>query len=131
MEVNNKNIVEQSRAEVHTQDNEHFIDRQESADEIHHQDQMQVADIAIALENHIKDNKEQFAITKETGRVNRDNIEKLIPLAALAPLIETMVEERRAYTLVASKIIYAIGVMGAMAGLIYATIKIYQELWHK
>lgn len=124
-EINSKNVVEQSRTEIHQSD---IDDRQV----IHSADVVQVQDIADILANHILENQAQFNVTREIGKTNAGNIEKLMPLAALVPSLELMIEEKRAYTLLASKIVKYIGVAGATVGLIYGALKLYSDFFrHK
>jgi hypothetical protein len=105
-EINDKNLVESTRGEIHDQ----------------------VAAIAKTLAGHIIENKFQFAETKELAKVNHGNIEKLTPLAALAPTIEDMVERQKALTYMSSIVLKLVTFIGIVVGIIYTIYRIVKDI---
>lgn len=108
-ESNNLNIAEDSRQGIADENDASRI-------KIHKEDVLQVQVL-----------HEQITTLQKIAKDNCDNITKLMPLVTLAPMIEQMVEERRAYTFIASKMLKVIGVIAAIIGLVYGAVKLWQE----
>ena len=85
----------------------------ESRQTIHEDDTKQICDLRESLEKHRLQNEKDF--------------KKLMPLTELVEPMRTMIEERKAYTLVASKLLKAIAVVGSLIALVYGGIKLFKE----
>ena len=95
-EINNRNIVEKSRETIHSEDHDQIQDVRE----------------------HMV-SKNDFLIHCKS---NDKNFERLMPLADLIPTLESIVEEKRLQTLMAKKIVRAIGVIATIVGTIAAVL---------
>lgn len=97
-------------------------------DEIHADDTLQIKNLSNKLDQHIKDNKAQFKVSKETGRINGENIKKLLPLADLAPTLNEIVENQKAFTYVGRKVLRIIGYIAAVVGLLIGLFELYKRV---
>lgn len=99
---------------IHNEDISHF-------DSMDAKQQTTYEDLANQLEVHIRENRSSDLRIHE-------RLDELQPIVRLAPRIEQMVEERIAYTLVASQMLKIILALGAFIGLVVGAIKLWAEL---
>lgn len=91
-EINQKNVIEQSRTEVHSEDRDQIRD----------------------FRDHSVSKKDFITHCKS----NDKNFERLMPLANLIPILESIVEEKKLQTLQAKKIVRAIGIIATVVAII-------------
>lgn len=118
--INQKNVVEQSRTEVHDSD---IRDR----DEIHEDDTAQIKILSKKLDKHIIQNLKDSVLNDQHYKSNATKIDKLLPLVGLIPSIEEIVENQRAMTLVGRKVLKVITVISIIIGVLIGIL----ELWKR
>jgi hypothetical protein len=116
-EINNKNVVEQSRTEIHSDDTFHLKELSKKVEQN-----------SKDLQAHCKQNVARDKIIDSRDAKTEKKIDQLLPLVELVPLLKQMVDEKRAYTIIAAKVLKWIGVLGALVGLVYGAIKLWQEI---
>jgi len=127
-EINKKNVIEQSRTEVHNEDSEHFDDREESAQKVHDDDTSQIKQLSDKLDSHCKQNIIDAKINDEHYKSNASKIDKLLPLVNLIPTLNEIVENQKAMSIVGKKVLKIIGVISAIIGLIYLIFRFWKEV---
>jgi hypothetical protein len=91
-EVNNKNIVNSSRQEIHQQDSEHFDDREDSAQIIHKDDTHQIKDLSDKLDAHCRQNMARDKTLDERDTKTERKLDRLLPLIDSLPLLSTKID---------------------------------------
>lgn len=69
------------------------------------------------FENHCRENQ-----------ATSDQLEKLMPLVDLIPILQEIVEEKKSMTYVGKKILKIIGYIAAVVGLIISIIELYKRV---
>jgi hypothetical protein len=137
-EIKNKNMVEQTRDEIHREDNESFDDNDESRELYHNEDVKQVTALTKELQDHCANQKVRERLQDARDRLiderdakTEEKLDKLLPIVDLVPSIQTLIEEKRMYTIYAAKVLKAIGITGAVIGLLagaLAVIKYWKDI---
>ena len=104
----------QEGRDIHNEDISHRT-------QIYSQDYIQIYEIKQALDTHIKMQLINDEITSE-------NFKKLMPLTEIIPTINSMVEDRKANTIIGRRIVKILGVMGAVASILWAAVSIWHSI---
>ena len=97
---------------------------------VHREDTADFNELKLTIKEHCDMQIIREQLVDERDAKTEKKLDKLMPLVELAPLLRDMIEERKAYTIVAAKIIKWIAVIASIIGLIggaLAIIKYWRE----
>lgn len=109
-EIKNRNIVEQTRGEIHKEDT------------------IQIKEVYDSLQEHCIQQVEREKFNDKRNLQVDAKLDKLMPLADLIPSLTEIVENQKANVIVGRKVLKVVTIIGVVIGLVWSIIRVWKEI---